>query len=126
MGSSRADYISRNVDEHMNSEAAAQFNAATVRDEIRGAGGADIGIPGRGDYEGIWDRYEAGTITRDEALGEMARAMGSETTSTTGQNYRDYYGGHYGRSWDSAHSTSRGASGGRGGGGRRGLFGRRR
>jgi len=101
----RADYISANVDEHLADEAAAQFNSATVRDEVLGAGGSDIGIPGRGDYEGIWDRYEAETITRDQALGEMGRAMGAETTSTTGQNYRDYYGRSYGRTWDSAHST---------------------
>ena len=108
--SSRSDYISRNVDEHMRDEAAAQFNSAQVRDEILGAGGSDIGIPGRGDYEGIWDRYDAGDITRDQALGEMAGAMGAERTSTTGANYRDYYGGSYGRTWDNAHSTRSGGS----------------
>jgi RHS repeat-associated protein len=96
-GLTRDQYTAANVDRHLNDEGNAQFNAARVRDEIRRTGGPDTGIPGahEADYQSAYDSYKSGDITQEEALDRMARTMGNESTSTTGENYRDYYGRPY-------------------------------
>lgn len=90
-----------NVREHLRDEGAAQLNAAIARDEILAAGGSDIGIPGTqtAKYNAVYEDYKAGNLTRDEALDKMADLMGNESTSTTGENYRQYYGKAYEAKW---------------------------
>lgn len=98
----RQEYVDANVDEQLRSEGNAQLNGATVRNEVTGNGGPDIGISGTQteDYQSIYEQYQEGDISRDEAIDQMADLMGNETTSTTGENYRDYYGQTYEDYWD--------------------------
>lgn len=106
----RQEYIDQNVREHLLDEGSAQFNSATVRDEIQSNGGPDIGIPGSltDDYQAVYDQFQAGDITQQEAINQMADLMGNETTSNTGENYRDYYGKTYANYWDENVAPERG------------------
>lgn len=106
----RQEYIDQNVREHLLDEGSAQFNSATVRGEIQGNGGPDIGIPGSqtADYQAVYDKFQAGEITQQEAIDQMADLMGNEVTSTTGENYRDYYGETYADYWDVHVAPTRG------------------
>lgn len=106
---SRQDYIDLNVQEKLRSEGAAQLNGATVRSELNDADGPDIGISGSQTkkYQAVYDDYAAGDITRDQAIDKMATLMGNETTSTTGENYKDYYGNTYENHWDNNIAPAR-------------------
>lgn len=106
----RQEYIDQNVREDLLDEGSAQFNSATVRNEIQGNGGPDIGIPGTqtADYQAIYDQYQDGDITRQEAIDQMADLMGNETTSNTHQPYREYYGQSYADYWDEHVAPERG------------------
>ena len=105
----RDQYIQQNVNEQLRNEGAAQLNAAIARDEIRQAGGADVGIPGSqtAAYQQVYDNFKAGTITRDQATDQMATLMGNETTSNTHENYRQYYGHSYENFWDTNVAPTR-------------------
>jgi hypothetical protein len=94
-GLTEAEYVRQDVANRMADEGRAQFNAAKVRDEIVSNGGDDPGIPGQQQqqYQDIYDQYKNGNITQEEAEQQMASTMENETTSTTGDNYRDYYTG---------------------------------
>lgn len=95
-GLTREQYREAYVDRALTDEGNAQVNRVLVRDEVAANGGADLVITGRnpGAYQGIYDEYEAGGITRDEAVQRMADNIGSENPSTsTDQTYRDFYGG---------------------------------
>lgn len=78
-------------------EAAATLNNARVRGEIVGAGGPDIGFPGlhSAQYQQISGQRLQGKITEDQALNQIGNVFKTETTSTTGQTYNDYYGASY-------------------------------
>ncbi|MBW8810037.1 MAG: hypothetical protein JF591_14695 [Lysobacter sp.] len=79
-------------------EAAATIKNAEIRKEIMDNGGPDIGFPGThaAQYEKITDQMLAGTITREQALQQIATQFKTETPSTsTGQTYEDYYGSYY-------------------------------
>ena len=106
-GLTRPEYIERNVARHMKDEGAAQLNAAQVRQEVLSAGGADTGIPGANtaQYQRSHDDFRNGTITREQAVNQMASTMGKEQTSTTGQTYADYYGDTYGNHYDELYGT---------------------
>jgi hypothetical protein len=68
-----------------------------ARDEILKAGGEDIGIRGTqgAEYQKVYDQYLIDG-NRGAARDKIADIFGSkEKTSTTGQSYNDYYGGHY-------------------------------
>jgi WXG100 family type VII secretion target len=90
----RDQYVNQNVDNLMHNEGEAQFNAATVRAELKAAGGPDTGIPGSqtAAYQKSYDDYTAGTITKDQAIGQMGTLMGNEHVSIPPyQAYHDYY-----------------------------------
>ncbi|WDS35281.1 hypothetical protein [Pseudoxanthomonas sp.] len=94
------DYSSRDayVNRSLRNEATATLSNAVVRDEIRAAGGPDIGIAGSNHvaYEKIAGDLSAGRINREAALSGIATAFGNEHPSVAPQgDYRDYYGGHY-------------------------------
>ena len=101
-GMTRDDFVEQNVQEQLRNEGEAQLNAATARDEIKAAGGPDTGIPGTqtNAYQALYDQYKAGLVTREQTVDLMADVMANEATSTTNQNYRDYYGQSYKDFWD--------------------------
>jgi len=101
-GMTRDDYVEQNVQEQLRNEGAAQLNAAIARDEIQQAGGPDTGIPGTqtNAYQALYDQYKSGLASRDQTVDLMADVMANESTSTTNQNYRDYYGQSYKDYWD--------------------------
>jgi hypothetical protein len=105
----RDQFVRLNVNEQMRSEGAAQLNAATVRREISQAGGPDVGIVGTqtAAYQSVYDNFRAGRITRDQAIDQMGNLMGNESTSITGQNYRQYYGRTYENFWDTRVAPTR-------------------
>jgi hypothetical protein len=93
-GVSRDEYVNG----ALRDEAYAQHSSATARNEIVGNGGNDIGSPpgqNSAEYQSISDELQNGAVDHDVAMDDMADLMGQETTSTTGQNYRDYYGNAY-------------------------------
>ncbi len=105
----RDQYIQANVQEQLRNEGAAQLNAAIARNEINGAGGPDIGIPGTqtAANQRVYENFHNGSITRDQAIDQMANLMGNETTSTTHENYRTYYGHTYENHWDTHVAPTR-------------------
>ncbi len=105
----RDQFVNASVDADMRGEGAAQLNAATVRDEIKTAGGADPGIPGSqtAAYQKVYDDFKAGKINRAQATDQMGTLMGNEVTSTTNQKYRDYYADFYKNYWDTNIAPTR-------------------
>lgn len=97
----KEDYVKENVRIHMEDEGNAQFNAAKARSEALANGGNDPGIPGHQEkYQDVYDRFDRGEISEAEAKKQMADHMGNEVTSTTGENYNDYYGDYYRQKYD--------------------------
>jgi WXG100 family type VII secretion target len=101
-GMTRDEFVEQNVQEQLRNEGEAQLNAAIARDEIRQAGGPDTGIPGTqtAAYQALYDGYKTGALSRQQTVNLMASVMASESTSTTNQNYRTYYGQSYKDFWD--------------------------
>jgi hypothetical protein len=92
--SSRAAYVTH----QLRNEGAATLHNAEVRDEIRAAGGPDIGIAGANaaTYARIAGEHHAGRIDRNTALGQIANAFGTEHPSVAaGGDYNAYYGNFY-------------------------------
>lgn len=106
-GLTREEYINRNVELKVRGEAEACFENLQARQEILDNGGSDIGINGaRGEaYRRIFESFRAGTISREEAIGQIAQIWGpNEITSTTGQTYNDYYDDEFENFWDANYS----------------------
>ncbi len=101
-GMTRDEYVEQNVKEQLRNEGEAQLNAAIARDEIGQAGGPDTGIPGTqtAAYQALYYGYKTGALSRQQTVDLMASVMASESTSTTNQNYRNYYGQSYKTFWD--------------------------
>jgi WXG100 family type VII secretion target len=95
-------YIQQNVDEQLKGEGNSMLNEATVQSEVKAAGGPDTGISGTqsATYSQLYRDYQAGTITRDQAIQRMGDAVGRDTTGNTHENYRVYYGKTYSDFWD--------------------------
>ncbi|MBI3360562.1 MAG: hypothetical protein HY023_05565 [Chloroflexi bacterium] len=98
----KAQYVQQNVDEQLRGEGNSMMNEATVQSEVHAAGGPDTGISGTqsATYAQLYRDFQAGTITRDQAIQRMGTAVGNDTTSNTHENYRDYYGKTYSDFWD--------------------------
>lgn len=111
-GRSRQEYVEANVQRHLRDEAEATMNNMKVRDEILLGGGPDIGVAGANakQYEQTWQDYRSGAIDRNTARERIANAFGDERTSTTGEDYRTYYGKPYEDAWDQVHTSSKGGS----------------
>lgn len=105
----REQFVDLNLTEHLRDEANAQFHEAQVRHEIQQSTGTDIGISGvqSAEYERIYQEYREGNLTRDQAIDQMATAFEGEVTSTTNQNYRDYYAETYQNWWDEHEAPRR-------------------
>lgn len=107
----RQEYIDLNVREDLLNEGSAQLNSATVRAEVLANGGPDIGIPGTQteDYQAVYEQYQEGNISRDEAVSQMADLMANEVTSgEDGKPYPEYYGESYEDYWDRNIAPERG------------------
>jgi hypothetical protein len=100
-GLTHDQFIKANVDQHLRDEGAANFENCVAREQILARGGPDIGVAGtqQAQYLAIYADFKAGKITKDQAIDQMAQLFGNETTSNTGENYRDYYGHEYERQW---------------------------
>jgi WXG100 family type VII secretion target len=98
----RDQFIQINVEEHLDNEGNSQFNENVVRDEIMSAGGPDTGVSGikSNEYKQVYADYEAGTITREQAIEKMSVIIADDLTSTTGQTNRRYYSETYEDYWD--------------------------
>lgn len=105
----REQFVDLNVREHLRDEANAQFHAAQARHEIQQATGTDIGISGlqSAEYARIYREYHEGNLAREQAIDQMATAFEGEVTSTTQQNYRDYYAETYENWWDEHEAPRR-------------------
>lgn len=108
----RDQFVETNLRENMLDEANAQFSEAAVRDEVLGNGGPDTGVSGTqsADYQRIYSDFRDGTITREQAIGQMADIFPNETTGNTGQTYRDYYTPTYANWWDANVAPARGGA----------------
>jgi RHS repeat-associated protein len=104
-GMTRDQFVDQNVDRHLYDEGVATMNNNRARDEILQNGGPDIGVAGAGqnDYINTYNDYKAGNLSEQQATHQMGQRVGQEVTSTTGENYRDYYGQGYGNWWDANH-----------------------
>jgi len=105
----REQYVNLNVNEALRDEGNAQFNRAAAQQEILGNGGPDVGMSGTqaAEYTRIYGEYQAGSLTRDQAVEQMGTAIGNDTTSTTNENYRAYYGHTYEDHWDTNVAPAR-------------------
>lgn len=109
-GMTREEYVRANVDNFMHNEGEAQFNAVQVRAEVFAASGTHIGLPGTQplEYLAIYDKYTAGTLSREEAIDQMGGLMGAEQVSTEdNQLYRDNYRVMFENDWDTKIAPTR-------------------
>jgi hypothetical protein len=100
------DYVKRCTEVDFLDEGEAQIVACrAVRDlELEGESAA---VPAdRGEFMAIFDQFQAGAITEDEARREMALKFGNLVTSTTGEKYLTYYGRSHIRAWNAAHGDA--------------------
>jgi len=95
--SSRENYIRGTLAD----EGMATINSIRVRQEIRGAGGPDIGISGaytstdRDFYSRTYHDLESGNMDIETARDVIGETYRHKTTSNTGQTYENYYGCWY-------------------------------
>lgn len=100
----QADYIRDNTNARLADEGNAALMNRTIRDEVFAATGIDLGVSG--DLVGNPMPFGVGTVEAQRAaLGDY---FGTNlTTSTTGENYRSYYGGSYRDHYDANHLPGR-------------------
>ncbi len=96
----QADYIGANTNARLADEGNATLANKTIRDEVMAATGLDIGVSG----------FPGGTVgpmgvgTLDQQRAAIGDFFGTNlTTSTTGQNYRSYYGEAYRDFYEGRH-----------------------
>ena len=106
----REQYVQANVDNFMDNEGEAQFNAVQVRSEVFAASGTHLGLPGTQPFEylAIYDKFTAGSLTREQAIDQMGALMGGEQVSTeANQLYRDNYRVMFENDWDTKIAPTR-------------------
>jgi WXG100 family type VII secretion target len=105
----RDQYVRLNVNEALQNEGNSQFNEVAARQEILDHGGPDIGTSGTqaAEYQRIYGEYRAGNLTREQAINQMGTAIGNDSTSTTHENYRVYYGHTFEDYWDNHVAPAR-------------------
>jgi hypothetical protein len=72
---------------------------------LEAAGETGINIPGghSAQYKAVYDKIVAGTLSMDQGRREMAKILGTESTSNSGENYIDYYSKKPRADWNSKH-----------------------
>ena len=103
------EYIRKVVENALLDEGQAQIVACKTAKELEAQGETGINIPGNhsAEYKAVYDKIEAGTLSMDAGRKEMAKIMGSETTSNSGENYVDYYSKAPCKSWNKAHKKAK-------------------
>ena len=108
-GLTRQQYVDQNTNRNLGDEGAATLFNAQSRQEIINHGGPDVGIAGThtAQYADIYDQQSAGNITGDQARTQIGQVYGTgESPSTsTGQNYQQYYSNDYSQNWDKNYNS---------------------
>lgn len=112
-----AAYREAYVGEHMKSEGEATFVQYAAADELAANGGNPASLL-RADWNAetadVFARYNAGEITRTQAINEMAKLHHAKSPSTSEGTYGQYYGGHADtiyRNYQASHGIERLKSG---------------
>ncbi len=102
------DYIRKVVENALLDEGQAQITACKAAKELEAKGETGLNIPGghSAEYKAVYDKIVDGTYSMDQGRKEMAKIMGSETTSNSGENYIDYYSKAPRKAWNKAHPTA--------------------
>ncbi len=98
-------YIRKIVEINLLNEGQAQIVACKTAAELEAAGETDIKISGghSDQYKAVYKKIVDGTYTMDQGRKEMAKIMGTEITSNSGENYVDYYSKAPRKTWNKAH-----------------------
>jgi type VI secretion system secreted protein VgrG len=106
-GLTRDEFIKQNTYRDLRGEAEATIAELEVRGDLMASDEKlDSGISGAtGDQKkALWVEYQAGNISRTELVDQIAGLFATgETTSTTNENYYDYYSQTYAEHWDNAN-----------------------
>jgi peptidoglycan hydrolase-like protein with peptidoglycan-binding domain len=94
-------YILKSVESDFMDEGNAQFVACEVVVQLK-ANGVTAKAPADADkaFQGIYDKFVAKTLTKDQAVKEMAKKFTNLITSTTKEPYYQYYGNFYMKQWN--------------------------
>jgi uncharacterized Zn-binding protein involved in type VI secretion len=99
----RDQYVQQNLDQHLIDEGEAQFNEFEIRQDILDNGGRDIGNRGDVAAQEIYERFRRGEVSRDDAVRQMGQGFRNKPTSTSGENYGDFYSASYKSYWDESY-----------------------
>ena len=102
-GLTKDQYVQKNTNSQLKDEGEATITNVEVRNEIKKNGGPDIGVAGAqsADYQKMVDENKGSRDDLRQKIGD--KFADGETTSTTGQKYRDYYGDFYKKEYDKAN-----------------------
>jgi hypothetical protein len=95
----QAEYISTNVNRQLADEGHASVINRQIRDEVRAKTGVDIGINGNDPNNPM--TFSGSVPEQRRTLGDYFGA--NNITSTTGENYRSYYGRGYIQHYERHH-----------------------
>ena len=103
-GRNENEYVQKNTEQVLRHEGEAALANLIARDEIRAAGGPDIGVRGGLDefYDNVYERLKQGPpegLSRDEAVSLLAEFMGAEPEAWDGTNKREYWEGQFREKW---------------------------
>ena len=104
-GVSRQEFVDRNVMRSLKDEGEATMTNIDVRNELRAAGGPDIGVAGAqsSDYERVAGQYP-NAADRDRAREEIGRLFSSGEHPSTSPN--ETYGAYYGHTYESFYDQN--------------------
>ena len=102
------NYILKNVESSFIDEGNAQFVACQVVVELK-AKGVKTQAPADNDkaFQGIYDKFLAKTLTKDQAVIEMAKLFKKLHTSTDNKLYYQYYGEPLMKQWNDSHAADK-------------------
>lgn len=102
------NYILKNVENNFTDEGNAQFVACQVVVELK-AKGVKTQAPADNDkeFQGIYDKFLAKKLTKDQAVLEMAKLFKKLKTSTDNKTYYQYYGEPLMKQWNDSHADKK-------------------
>jgi type VI secretion system secreted protein VgrG len=92
----KAQYVQRNVQRHLDDEGAATLNNITIRAEIQGHGGPDIGVAGSApnQYINIANKHPKNPAKARREIGNYYSSH-EHPSNSPGQTYGQYYSTYY-------------------------------
>ena len=101
-------YIRGVVEAFLLDEGEAQVVACETAAELEAKGEKKINIPGThsDQYKAVYKKLADGSLSRADARKEMAKIMGTESTTGGNQNYVTYYGDWARQQWNDAHADA--------------------